>query len=178
VAVNAAPSYDPDEEEGSLAFRWLCGRSDGLDCRTAQGELLPSRMTNSSLAGLKLQAVAGGSLCYTFTLSVAKGGRVASSSTTVREHIFANRRVVLSVKASSPHQGGGGSGLAALALGEKGTGRLGAAKGCCCAGLAACGSAGVPTRPAGYTGDWLTGRLWNTVSCASRPLHVTHADCR
>jgi hypothetical protein len=30
------------------------------------------------------------------------------------------------------------------------------------------GSAGVPTRPAGYTGDQLTGRLWNTSSCASR----------
>jgi hypothetical protein len=27
------------------------------------------------------------------------------------------------------------------------------------------GSAGLPTRPAGYTGDGLTGRLWNTTSC-------------
>ena len=33
------------------------------------------------------------------------------------------------------------------------------------------GSAGVPTRPAGYTGDGLTGRLWNTTSCvAAAPL--------
>ena len=83
VAVNAGPSYDPDEESGSLAFRWLCGRSDGLDCRTAEGALLPTRMTNSSLAGVKLQAVVGDSLCYTFTLSVSKGARVASTSTTV-----------------------------------------------------------------------------------------------
>jgi hypothetical protein len=31
------------------------------------------------------------------------------------------------------------------------------------------------TRPAGYTGDGLTGRLWNTTSCASRQLHsLTH----
>ena len=88
VAVNAAPSYDPDEEEGSLAFHWLCGRSDGLDCRTAEGALLPMRMTNSSLPGVKLQAVVGDSLCYTFTLSVSKGARVASTSTTVSAFII------------------------------------------------------------------------------------------
>ena len=88
VAVNAGPSYDPDEESGSLAFRWLCGRSDGLDCRTADGALLPTRMTNMSLTGLKLQAVEGASLCYTFTLSLSKGGRVASSSTTVSAFII------------------------------------------------------------------------------------------
>ena len=83
VALNAAPSYDPDAEPGAMAFRWLCSRSDGLDCRSAQGALLPSRMTNSSLAGIRLQAVEGDTLCYTFTMSVTKGARVASTSTTV-----------------------------------------------------------------------------------------------
>ena len=88
VEVNAEPSFDPDEEEGSLAFHWLCSRSDGLDCRTAEGALLPSRMTNSSLAGVKLQALVGDSLCYTFTLSLSKGARVASTSTTVSAFII------------------------------------------------------------------------------------------
>ena len=83
VALNAAPSYDPDAEQGDMTFRWLCSRSDGLDCRTAQGTLLSSRMTGSSLAGIRLQAVEGDTLCYTFTMSVTKGARVASTSTTV-----------------------------------------------------------------------------------------------
>jgi hypothetical protein len=38
------------------------------------------------------------------------------------------------------------------------------------------GSAGVPTRPAGYTGDELTGRLWNTTNClTAAPLTHTHS---
>jgi hypothetical protein len=38
------------------------------------------------------------------------------------------------------------------------------------------GSAGVPTRPAGYTGDGLTGRLWNTTSClTAAPLIILQA---
>jgi hypothetical protein len=118
VAVNAGPSYDPDEESGSLAFRWLCGRSDGLDCRTAEGALLPTRMTNSSLAGVKLQAVVGDSLCYTFTLSLSKGGRVASSSTTVSAFI---------INVLFERQGGfGPAGRWTRPLKR----RLGAAKGC------------------------------------------------
>jgi hypothetical protein len=88
VAINAEPSYDPDAEEGSLAFHWRCSRGDGLDCRSADGAFLPMRMTNSSLAGLKLQAAEGDSLCYTFTLSLTKGGRVASTSTTVSAFII------------------------------------------------------------------------------------------
>jgi hypothetical protein len=39
------------------------------------------------------------------------------------------------------------------------------------------GSASVPTRPAGYTGDGLTGRLWNTASClTAAPLTHSHAQ--
>ena len=37
----------------------VCSRSDGLDCRTAQRAPLASRMTNSSLAGIRLQAWKG-----------------------------------------------------------------------------------------------------------------------
>jgi hypothetical protein len=39
------------------------------------------------------------------------------------------------------------------------------------------GQAGVPTRPAGYTGDGLTGRLWKTTSCASLSHSLTRSNC-
>lgn len=57
ITLDASPSFDPDSETGDMSFQWRCTRSDGEECRTADGALLPVRLTDPVLGPLNLQVI-------------------------------------------------------------------------------------------------------------------------
>jgi hypothetical protein len=88
ILLDGSVSLDPDEDATSMSYRWRCSRDDGLDCRDASGTLLSSRLTGSSLE-YQLQGAPEGNpyiVQYTFELTVSKGYRSASTSTTITLH--------------------------------------------------------------------------------------------
>jgi hypothetical protein len=71
-----------------MSYDWRCSRDDGLDCRDASGALLSSRLTTSALE-YQLQGASEGNpyiVQYTFELTVSKGYRSSSTSTTITLH--------------------------------------------------------------------------------------------
>jgi hypothetical protein len=72
-----------------MRFRWSCVRDDGLNCRTADGALLPLELVAAAMPVMRLQAVESGNLVYTFAVAVSKLDRVATVSTNVT--IFAKQ---------------------------------------------------------------------------------------
>ncbi|KAK3274023.1 hypothetical protein CYMTET_17771 [Cymbomonas tetramitiformis] len=83
VELNAAKSYDPDDEPGEMVYTWRCVRLEALEssCRDSSGALLPAYMSTPQLS-LELAGSQSGAL-YQLTCTITKAERSAEASTTV-----------------------------------------------------------------------------------------------